>query len=656
MATDIQPARDKLLTPLLLAGLAVFAFQCGFFRVSCVDTGFHIQTGALILKTGAIPSQNTFSWISPDSPWYLHQWAPATLFYVVFAAWGLTALIAFKALLASAIFMVTWMAARREAPDRPYLPFWTVTGGLLAARCRFFIRPLLFSALLLALLIYIHRRFRGNRRWEWIGLPVLMTVWSNTHAGVLYGFAFLCATAAAPWLTALAPRFRSKISANDLFQLPIGIAVSLATSAVSLQLINPLGVMAVLRSVLYAADPFWRDVAVELGPPTGIGMFVVAGTVMAVLLLQATRIRRIDLSVFLPFAGFAFLAFRSQRALLAFTLVTVPYVTGLLASIRIPSPRRGAATNACALAVAWVSLFACLILPDRLFVYGPGLFRNFYPMSVFRFMNDNVPRQNIYNGMVHGGPILWWLYPEFRPFIDSRGDAYTTEFWRDTYYMIRDVKPGWQEYLSRNRIGVALVADMHGHAPLAERLYEDADWALVSFDDHARLFLKRTPENMPAVTRHEYNELRPHDRSFAWINKGNAPAVIAEATRAVAEDPEGITARTALARAYMIAGSHGEAVPVYEKLLADMKDAGGNYWRDYGYCLFISGNHAEAGEIYTHMVKSGIEPAFAWYMRHLIALQHDDPQKARECLETAVRLAPDEPIYASALSQLNGQN
>ncbi|MFC1462607.1 tetratricopeptide repeat protein [Verrucomicrobiota bacterium] len=652
MATDTQPARKQLLVFALVIGLAVFAFQCGFFHISCVDTGFHIQTGALMLRTGRIASQNTFSWISPDSPWHLHQWGPATLYYIVFAAWGLTALIAFKALLAAAIFIVTWLTARREAPDNPYLPFWTVTGGLIAARCRFFVRPLMFSALLLALLIYIHRRFRGSRRWEWIGLPVLMTIWSNTHAGVLYGFAFLGAVAAAPWLTVLIPRLRPKVSMNNLFQLPIGIAISLAASAISLQLINPLGVMAVLRSILYAMDPFWRDAAVELGPPTGIGMLIVAGTVVAVLILQATRIRKIDLSFFLPFAGFAFLALRSQRALLTFTIVTIPYLTGLLAAARLPSPRRGAAMNACGLVVAWVAVFACLILPDKLFLYGPGLFRNFYPMSVFRFMNRNVERQNIYNEMVHGGPILWWLYPEFRPFIDSRGDAYTTEFWRDTYYMIRDAKPGWQQYFSQHGIGVALVADMHGHAPLADQLYDDADWALVSFEDHARLFVKRTPENMPVVTKHEYNELRPHDRSLAWINNGNAPAVIAEAARAVAADPEGITARTALARAHMMAGNHGDAVPVYEDLLADMEDAAGNYWRDYGYCLFVSGDHNKASEVYTHMINAEIEPAFAWYMRHFLALKRDDPAEARKCLEKAVQLAPDETIYTSALARL----
>ncbi|MCK4423558.1 MAG: hypothetical protein KAV18_05755, partial [Candidatus Omnitrophica bacterium] len=176
---------------LFLALFIIFAFQCGFFYVSCVDIGFHLRTGELLFNQQRIPEINTFSFTQPRQLWFLHQWFPAAIYYVIFKAGGLTGLIAFKALLGVIIFLVIWLSSRNETGSRSFWPFWAASLSIMIARIRFFERPYMFSCIFLALLFYCLRKYKGSRLWEWLFLPVMMALWANTHIGVIYGFVLL---------------------------------------------------------------------------------------------------------------------------------------------------------------------------------------------------------------------------------------------------------------------------------------------------------------------------------------------------------------------------------------------------------------------------------------------------------------------------------
>lgn len=60
-----------------------FCVPLCFFYISCADVGFHLRTGELVWKTGKILSINTFSYTMPEHPWLLHQWLPATIYYIL---------------------------------------------------------------------------------------------------------------------------------------------------------------------------------------------------------------------------------------------------------------------------------------------------------------------------------------------------------------------------------------------------------------------------------------------------------------------------------------------------------------------------------------------------------------------------------------------
>lgn len=685
MATnDNEPERSRreaLWRGLLLAGLFVFAFQCGFFHVSCVDPGFHIRTGELVLQTHSIPSRNTFSFTMPDQPWLLHQWAPAVLFYLAYRLGGLAGLIGFKALLGALVVLAAWLCARREAGRDSYWPFWAATLGVMLARERFFERPYMFSAILLGLLYYLSQRFRGVRRWEWIGLPLFMAAWANIHAGVADGFMLLGLFVMADgveWLTSLGkgrgsaeaspsstrdphmegeapaePRASSRDAFRRLIQLPVGIALALAAVLVSLWITNPSGPRLLLLSASYVSSPFWHDFIVELQDPTWQKEKLFFVGLAGALILQAIAWRKLRWRLFLAAAFFTMLALRSQRVMLSFAVVFVPLLAYLLAAVWPDRTARARRAHAWGLPAAWLLLFFLVIRPDRTFLHGVGLYPGYHPTQVYQFIRDRVPPQNLYNDMMYGADILWWLYPDFKPFIDSRGEAYSLEFWRDVYQPVSRGDALWREVFTKYDVTGALVPNRLGKPTprLAKELRQDPDWALVAFNDHAVLFLKRTDANREVVAQNEFKVIWPGDWSLEGVTEKTAAEAQAEAQRALDIQPDAVFARTAMARALMLNGQYDRAAPVYAAIVAG-HDVSPRYWRELAYCLYMAGGIDATEKTTDIMVDRGLEPAFAFYLKHFIALQRGNLAEARRLLDRAIVLDPAEPSYPAARKEL----
>jgi hypothetical protein len=107
------------------------------------------------------------------------------------------------------------------------------------------------------------------------------------------------------------------------------------------------------------------------------------------------------------------------------------------------------------------------------------------------------------------GPYLGLRYPEERVFFHPAYESYSVEFFRNSYMRTRDGEPGWEETLARH--GVALVmmkytsprerARQEGRPNLRARLAESAAWALVAFDDHGEIYVRREGANHEAAER-----------------------------------------------------------------------------------------------------------------------------------------------------------
>jgi hypothetical protein len=653
---------------LLPVGLAIFGFLSAYFHVSDVDVGYHMRTAEHILEGNGIPTTNTFSQTTPDQPWLLHQWLGALIFYLPYHAGGVHLLILCKALIVAVLVLLVWAAARRWSGCHSFWPLWTVTLGVMIARSRFFERPDLFSALFCAALVLLDSRWDRDRRWQWLGMPLLMMVWANVHAGVIYGMALLGAWIAGEWIAqavrAISESRRGDITfiaatlgqtARPLAIRPLGFLLALAAAVASVQLINPNGAKVLWFPVAQFGSDFWQSIILEYRPPSWDAHRLFYLTLAGMGILQVLTFRRVEPRLLIASAGMAYLACTAQRSILFFVVVAMPHAASMLELALAGTRDRLRLCHRVLLPITWCGLVFFGFLADRTMVFGPGYFRPYYPLEIYRFLSEKVPSQNLFNEMRYGGSMLWWLHPQFKPFIDGRGDAYSIEFWESDYLPVIDVQPEWPAILARHDIrGVLLPIPMDRRVPrLAAALRNSPDWALVAFNDYTLLFLKRTNPNEELIARHEFRVIWPGDWSFAALDDPNLrEAAAMEARRAVEFSPDCVYALTALARAFFVQERYDQAASLLEVLVNEF-EVGENYFRDYGFALFQLERLDEADRVFNGMIRRQMLTGFASYMRYHIAIRQNRPGDARQHLSEAVRADPTNEEYRAAVQLMN---
>jgi hypothetical protein len=357
----------------------------------------------------------------------------------------------------------------------------------------------------------------------------------------------------------------------------------------------------------------------------------------------------------LPSLVFGVLALRCQRAILMFAVVSAPHLALALHGLARRLPPVAGWVPRVALLVLWVALVPAVFMRDPSLKFGFGLHPPYYPMGLFQFMREAVPPQPLFNDMRFGGPMLWFLYPRFRPFIDGRCEAYPKAFWRDVYVPTSEGRPEWRPVFDQYGIRAALVSNPSRWpgCGLGEVLRRDPEWALVAFTDDALLFLKRDDPNVPVIRESEYHCLWPDPSTLAGVSPTNAAAAMAEAERALRLDPDGAFATAVMARSLMVREDYGRAAEYSRRLLEDQR-VSGRFWKDHLYCLFMAGRIGESEAQARLMIRKGREPAFAHYILHFVAMRQGRRNEAVEHLHRAVALAPDERLYADALRSVSG--
>lgn len=644
---------------LLLFGLLTFSFFGGFFHVSDLDVGYHIRTGAYVLEHHRIPSTNTFSSAVPDQQWLLHQWWPATFYSLVNGWMGPKGLVTVKACIGALLIFIVYSCGRR-AGGGVITTLWIATIGLLITRVRFFERPDLFSAVIFAVTLYLDLRFERSRRWQWIGLPALMAFWANTHGGVMYGFVLLCVLAAAEWAESFwkarsTHAGENRMNWKELSVRPVGILIALAAALASLTVINPNGAKVILVPIAQFGSPFWQSVVVEYFAPTWSNARLFYISIGALCILQAITWRHLRLRWLFVGIAFGYLACSSQRSIMYYTLAAVPYAAFMVGKLpSVSFSLRFARWPGILLPVSWAAIVLLVFVPNRSLLFGFGFYPPHYPIEIYRFIDKEVPPQNIFNEARYGGGMLWWLYPRFKPFIDGRGDAYTPEFCQNEYLPIYTARKDWRDRLRKYDLHAVWVPILENRTMpgLAQALFNDPEWALVAFNDHSVLFLERTDVNRETISRNEFRFVSPGDMAFTKITPETLKSAAAEADRALAFAPDSHIARTAAARTKLILGDYGNAAILYGALV-EVGAASEAYWRDYGYCLFMAGQYAAAGSVFSTMIQKQFLAPYAYYMRHWIAAKQGKWAQADSFLSEALALEPSNAEFREARTRLD---
>lgn len=423
-------------TAVVVAAMACFAT----YRLVPVDVPWHLATGRWVLANGFMTT-NTFSWTHPDHP--LYQQYP--LFQVPLAL--LVDGLGFEA--GSVFFGALWTLAllawmRWGAPWRATARWPLLWLGAAVGLQRHAVqRPEAATVLLLGLLVLALDRWRthGDRK----GLVAAVAVqWAmaNTHQlfplGMVIQFGVLAQLAAARHPLGQRIGLDPDDAERDL--RPMGWAFLASLGALALSPLGPtvyLVPLQTLSTVLeHGQTALGGNKPTELGPVWSDPI----ATVVAVLvggwfLLTAARSRgrwRLDeLGIGLMGLLMTLAAVRGISFLGVFCAASAVRMArrqpGLLPD---PSPVHAVGSGAAAV-LALLLARASLTAEPMLYQVQPGLGKAYggWGEGLCGFLDRaRPPGQPINLGWAAGNPLIGCAFPDYRPFVDPRFEAYPRDF------------------------------------------------------------------------------------------------------------------------------------------------------------------------------------------------------------------------------------
>ena len=520
-------ALDLLAVPLLCALLVAVARM----PLLTPDVWWHLATGRLIARDG-IPHRDPFSYTLGDRSWTAHEWLADRLLFASFESAELLGVVLFRAVLIAAAVAMAYVAARQRG--RVLWSLVLLIPAAWATQRNWLDRPQLWSFFLAPLVLWILEAHRCGRRRIIYLLPPVFALWVNLHGGFMFGLGIV-----ALWIAGELWRARSSRTARaGLRSLIIAAALGGACT-----LLNPNTLEGALYPLQYVASGLSESLQEERPGDLDSGYaWTHFGLLLALLVSLAVRLRNaapqhVALGVFLaaismPRIGGSALPFAAERHAPLLLLLGTPLLVWQLSAL---GPRIAAIEGAMArrvgaragwsigLLLALVSLGLAVRALPRERTAEARIAAGRFPDAAVAWLGENRLPGNLINPYRWGGHLAFHLYPDYRVWIDSRGDLYGIERIREFELLYRmppgaeRVVPALLERYDANVIVWHLLTIDFGPLqvhPFAEWLLRSRDWRLVFFDraDPQRpdrpsattgVFLREHPRNGELLQRYE---------------------------------------------------------------------------------------------------------------------------------------------------------
>src|SRR5581483_1772247 len=198
------------------------------------DTGWHIRAGECILRHGAAPSRDLFSFTRPGERWFAWEWL-AEAIMARLHQWGMAAVVFAATIVLSLTFALLYGIARERSGNA--LVAIAFTGLAVAgSSIHWLARPHLATFLFAVVFLGILESSSSRRLWL---LPPLALVWANLHAGFIFGIGLVAVYAL-----------------EDRRTMPARLWAAMASAAATLA--NPYGWCLHAHIVRYLARDSWQ--------------------------------------------------------------------------------------------------------------------------------------------------------------------------------------------------------------------------------------------------------------------------------------------------------------------------------------------------------------------------------------------------------------
>jgi hypothetical protein len=362
-------------------------------------------------------------------------------------------------------------------------------------------RPYLVTFLLTAVFLWILEDFRWRKIDRLWWLPLLMIVWVNCHAGFVVGiliWGVYVTHALFQWLSTPLWQKETKAARWKAFSrlLWVGVFILVVVN------INPSGPVMYAYAFKTVSIGALKDYIQEWQSPDFHALNIQPFAWLLLLtfgVVGASR-KRLALTDFLLFAGFAYMGLMAGRNIALFALaapiVLTRHAAPLLDALgrkfgyrRLAPDSYGAGKKGylnwglLVLIVLAVVIKSISVLPRSV---NEAAFRQGLPVGAVEFLQQAKPQGRLFNSYNWGGYLLWAL-PEYPVFIDGRTDLYMDGV-IDQWLQVARAEAGWQQVL--HEYGVRLVLIEQG-STLDRVLELDREWEVVYEDDLAVVYQRK---------------------------------------------------------------------------------------------------------------------------------------------------------------------
>jgi len=521
-----------------LAALAVLTLLFCMTRYADYDLWWHLQLGETILAKRSLPWQDTFSYTAAGRGQFTGEWLADALLFLTFKTGGFLGLNLLKAALLATALGFTWLQIRgegRAAGSSFAAAVITLLLVLFALRFRLFVRPYLFSLPFLAAFLYLLERWRtGRRGGEIYLLPLLMLFWANMSVGAVFGiFAIGLATV----LEALGSR-----SWRLLPVLLLSLLASLAnpetyrlyTLAIDLTS-DP------YRALIGEYQPVTRDILFGSGLRYTLCFQILAlGGLLYFILLRGWK----NLFQLILFSFLLYESCRQIRLVELFSIVAAPSFALLLSRLFDFIPEKAGRFAPVAnygIAAATLALIPATVFNSPVYAFGVGPKEAAFPEGALNFLQEQQVSGKMFNSYSFGGYIIWRGEGR-KVFIDGRYRRLYTPAEYGEYKEALESAEAWRIAEQKHGFDYALLE----YDLLSQRfplhLPSNRQWALVYWDNHSLVFVKRTAARAALIAAREYRVARPTflDLSYldAFQEQGAVNEALAGLEREVALNPD----------------------------------------------------------------------------------------------------------------------
>ncbi len=453
------------------------------------DLWWHIKVGQDLMRTHHFPTTDPYSWTVAGQPWMAYEWlGDAAIGFV--GKFGPQALNALLIGLSSVIMLTLYYYASFCARNAKA---GFVSALLLCsfAFANFHLRPQMFGFLFLILTLIMLERFRqGCSRSLWF-LPPLFLVWINTHGSWVVGMGVIM-------LSIVCGLFSFRIGSVESVawtekqrtQLELALLASIAVIP-----FTPYGTRLAAYPFLVASSlPLNVRYVLEWQPmPFNIWW----GQMFLVVLAGAFALQEMYHFNFrlqewvLGLGGIVMVCLHVR-----FVLVFVPFFAPILATMLarwIPGYKRekdkfvlnGVLMAGVVFGMVWY-------FPTRSKL--EQRIKEEFPVRAVNFLHSHPVQGPLFDNYGYGGYLIANL-PEYKVFIDGRGDLYELGGTFADYLTVATLKPSAFSVLRSYGIRTCL---LERNEPLAVVLAVHPDWKQIYSDDASVIFVRRDSQDVAA--------------------------------------------------------------------------------------------------------------------------------------------------------------